>query len=222
MIKATITTVGVSAVLIGAVVTTNPVFAQNTSSTTATSEQQADKTISIPVDTVKRGDDGSIHELVVKNIQNGTYSVAVKALNQSSVHPNSDIILQSGDSIVTVTDVEREKFLEETGEGSLVVENGKVVISVKLGEDKVFSGGVNVELTEVVEQEPEEVEVKEDEAEATPKEVVEDDATEETPVAELPQTGAGAIIGSLIGTGALGYGVHAWLNSRRALHRISL
>ncbi len=38
----------------------------------------------------------------------------------------------------------------------------------------------------------------------------------------LPKTGAGSIIGGLLGTSALGYGIQSWLSSRRSLHQAML
>lgn len=65
-------------------------------------------------------------------------------------------------------------------------------------------------------------------AECKPGIPVNDRRCEEAPTAnpkapkELPSTGPESLIGGLLGTSALGMGVHSWLNSRRALRSAGL
>jgi hypothetical protein len=104
--------------------------------------------VNVPIDTIKTGDEGSVHTLATKTVDNGTYQVKVVAENQDSVHPNSNIIVSSGDSKVVVKNVEAQAFHDKTAKGTLKVENGKVKVQVKLGSDDVFSGGGKVQLSQ--------------------------------------------------------------------------
>ncbi len=119
--------------------------AENTPAASTT----ANDSISIPITSHVRGDAGSEHTLATKTVANGEYTVKVVARNQGSIHPNSDIIVRSGTSSVSVLDVERISNSLTNGDGKLTVADGKVVVSLKLGADKVFSGGVDVVLTPV-------------------------------------------------------------------------
>lgn len=220
----------VSVVAISAVATPVPAYAQETSSTSTVRANQTTGPIEIPVSTHKKGKAGSEISLLSKEVKNGTYTVKVVSMNQQSVHPNSDIIIRSGDSKVVVTDVESKSFQEKTAEGKLEVTGNKVQVSVKLGKDGAFSGGVKVVLTEVKAAQPEqpkeaekpEVKPVEAKPEAEQKPETEDTPGkgegEEVP-AELPQTGPAAILSGMVGASALGLGAHSWLSSRKAIRK---
>lgn len=196
----------------------------------ADTSEQAGTVITIPIDKVVRGDSASENEVGARDIANGEYQVRVVSMNQESVHPDSDIIIRSGDSEVAVRDVESGAFKEGTAEGSLNVTDGKVAVYVKLGADKVFSGGVRVTL-EAVEQPPKAPE--EPEFPVTPEEPVTPEVPEtpeepeapkpETPVGkgetpkEIPSTGPAAIVSGVLGASSLAYAIQAYIRSRRIL-----
>lgn len=204
MVKATVIAAGAAIVFAGVVAPVASVSAQSNASATSSQQQSQPIVISVPHGTVKHGDKDSIHELASKNVVNGEYKVTVKSTNQSSVHPNSDIFVKSNGRTISVADVESKEFVEKTAEGTLYVTDGKVTVSVKLGQDKVFSGGVDIVLTKVVTPKPEEPKKEEPKAVAP---------------AELPKTGTGAMLSAVAGVSALGYSVHAYASSRRALRK---
>ena len=107
--------------------------------------------ITIPVDTVVRGPEGSVHVLagaaVPADRVGNRCSVHAISQNQESVHPNSDLIVASGGSSVTLFDVEREGGGRTDGTGMLTL-GETVAIEIRLGADEVFSGGFIVGLCE--------------------------------------------------------------------------
>lgn len=143
--------------------------------------------ITIPVKTIVRGPKDSEHKLGTVEAQDGEYKLTVIAINQGSVHPNNDIIVRSGESELTVKDVERRAFGQETASGTLQVTDGKVSAYVKLGKDKVFSGGVCLVLTYLPPQQPEEPK--------EPKQSKEEDHVAEPQV--LPAAGPGAVVAAV-------------------------
>ena len=116
--------------------------------------------ISIPISTIVRGDVGSVHELETATVDNQyvglTCDVTAVAINQGSVHPNNDLTVASDGNSVTLKDVERESNGTTTAESKLLLGNN-LTVSLTLGEDGVFSGGMNVEVN--CEQPPKDIEV---------------------------------------------------------------
>lgn len=234
MNKAIIYIASAGVAVISVVAPVAPVYAQSSAATSTTTNQESEaKDIEIPITTHGKGDQGSEKQLTTKTVKNGEYTVRVETMNQQSVHPNSDIVVRSGDSKVVVNDVESASFVEKTAEGTLTVSNGTVNVYVVFGVDKVFSGGVKVVLTEVKPTEaeqPKEAEKPEAKPEAEEEPVVEAEekpeteetagkgAGEETPE-ELPQTGPAAFLSGVAGASALGLGAHSWLNSRKAVRK---
>jgi hypothetical protein len=151
---------------------------------------------------VVRGAPGDVVELVTAPV--GADEVGMICVitavsdNNTSTHPNSDLIIETNGDSFTISDVEaapEQKKQESSVEG---VELGdKVTVSVRLGEDGVFSGGVvltsDCAEPEVVEPEPEtEVDSEVDEPEPEPEpetEVLSESATAPAPAA-LPQAQA--------------------------------
>ena len=105
--------------------------------------------ISIPVSTIVRGNEGSTHELARKTVESKyvgmTCDVNATAKNQSSVHPDNDLIVSSGTNKVILKNVERESNGTTVAEGKLTLSD-KLIVNLKLGRDKVFSGGLDVNL----------------------------------------------------------------------------
>lgn len=217
----------VSAVSVSTVGTAMATVSGNGAANPASQSAVAD--ISIPVNKIVNGEEGEKTVLVTHaGVEDGEYSVKVVARNQSSEHPGSNIIVSSGESSVTVKDVESKKNETKKGEGSLKVENGTIKVAVELGEDKVFSGGVDVVLTAApvvpkeTEKSKEEKPQEEKPAEEKPKEDVVNEPKQETPASvpapaeqpaapvagggELPEVGVGAGVSVLAaGTSIVGY-----------------
>ncbi len=73
--------------------------------------------------------------------------------NNESTHPDTDLILESNGSRIEILDVESESSSVSVGSGSLVL--GETIdVSVRLGEDRVASGGFVVLVDCTVEPEP--------------------------------------------------------------------
>lgn len=101
----------------------------------------------IPIDQVVRGQSGEEHLLVEVPLDEDMFGLScpVHAVsdNQESVHPDSDLIIRSGASEVVLEDVESEAFVHITAEGNLTLAE-TVSVWVRLGPDRVFSGGLTV------------------------------------------------------------------------------
>ena len=107
-------------------------------------------TIDIPVDTVVYGDPGSVHQLAVVPVdpamQGMECAVVATAENNDSVHPDSQLTIASGASSAQLADVESAPGKVTPGDGTLVLAD-QIAVSVTLGPDGVFSGGVTVTIT---------------------------------------------------------------------------
>lgn len=104
--------------------------------------------VTIPVDTVVRAPEGSITDFepviqVPEENQGQECSVVAHAQNQTSVHPDNDLLVTSGSSQVVIPDVEAEPGGTVEGEGTLVL-GTTIVVSLRMGPDGVFSAGFDV------------------------------------------------------------------------------
>jgi hypothetical protein len=106
---------------------------------------QSHPRLDIPLDTVVRGEDGSEHLLATEPVPAEDVGrgcdVVVEGANNSSVHPNTDLLVRSGDSEVEVLDVERAPDARTEATGTVVLDS-EVLVFVRLGADEVFSGGL--------------------------------------------------------------------------------
>jgi len=106
--------------------------------------------LSVPISTIKRGAVGSVHVLASENIeqkyQGMECSVNAVAKNQGSVHPGNNLTVASGGSSVVLENVERQGGISTEASGELTL-GPKVTVSLTMGRDKVFSGGMNVNIT---------------------------------------------------------------------------
>jgi hypothetical protein len=122
--------------------------------TMAIGSAAAAEIITIPIDTVVYGKDGAVKVIdppgavsVPADKVGNQCSVHAIAKNNGSEHPNTDLIVTSGGTSVTVFDVEREGGGRTNGDGLLTL--GEIVkIEVRFGADGVFSGGFVVGLCE--------------------------------------------------------------------------
>ncbi len=104
-------------------------------------------TIEVPIDSHVRGRNNSVHQLVTLAVEASLVGARCTAFvdtqNQVSVHPDSDILVDSGGTQVVVPDVERESFGVIHGQGVLTL-GDTVTVSVRLGTDRRFSGGLTL------------------------------------------------------------------------------
>jgi len=101
--------------------------------------------IEISIDTVVTEGEGSITVLATTDIPPdliGMSCVGVaEATNQPSVHPGNDLIVASGDDSIVLEDVEREPGAVTTVEALLTL-GPTVTVSLHMGPDEIFSGGL--------------------------------------------------------------------------------
>jgi hypothetical protein len=106
-----------------------------------------DTIITIPVETVVRGEPGSVHLVAEASTPaanvGATCPGTVTVTNQRSENPNSDLIITSAEKSVTVPDVEVEAFASRTTTFTLTL-GPTIDVSVRLGPNRVFSGGLSV------------------------------------------------------------------------------
>jgi hypothetical protein len=101
----------------------------------------------IPIDTVVRAPEGSQTALATSAVPaeavGQVCSVVSHAANQRSIHPNNDLIVDSGASQVVLPDVESvpNSTVEATGPLTL---GSSIEVSLLMGEDEVFSGGFDI------------------------------------------------------------------------------
>jgi hypothetical protein len=99
--------------------------------------------ITIPIDTVARESGVLATAPVPAELQGSRCNVQADAENQSSVHPGNDLIVASGSDSETLFDVEREAGVLTTASGELTL-GSEVTVSLSLGPDGIFSGGITV------------------------------------------------------------------------------
>lgn len=160
------------------------------------SATSSSKTINIPIDTVVRAEQGSTKTLqttrVAASDKGRACSVKAEAANQRSIHPGNNLVVKSGDTMVVLRDVERSAGVMTNGSGKLTLDD-EITVSLTMGKDKVFSGGLEVKI-ECDEAVPAAPVAEEPEAE-TPVETPA--PASDAPV--LPETGPGALLGAAIG-----------------------
>ena len=103
--------------------------------------------IPIPITTIVRAPEGSVTELESRAVPEqfvgqSCGAVAVSA-NQDSVHPGNDLVISSNGSSVTLLNVEGESGGNVEASGRLVL-GSQILVSLVMGEDEVFSAGMNV------------------------------------------------------------------------------
>lgn len=173
--------------------------------------EQAEAVMSIPLESIIRGDAGSKQQVAIKNTVNGQYKVVVIGENQDSVHPATNVIIKSANNSVVVKDIEADSNANKVAENRLEVTNNQVKVLVQLGADKVFSGGVKVELHKCANPtEPAVVKTPHPKDAAVAK-------TEEKPeVEKIADAGPAALAGSIFGLSALAASTQYYVYSRRA------
>lgn len=110
----------------------------------------AQEVISIPVEGIIYGEEGSVHALepvaVPEQFVGSACDGAAATDNNGSVHPDTDLIISTGGTTVTIENVETKP-----GEGHEIkgqISLGETVdVSVRLGADGVTSGGFVISFT---------------------------------------------------------------------------
>lgn len=109
--------------------------------------------VSVPVDTVIRDAELSKHLLASVDVpqahQDQLCAATLTSKNNVSIHPGTNVYVDSGNSLF-FADVENGSFVSATQELLL---SSQISVSVELGEDGVFSGGLLVDVL-CPEQEP--------------------------------------------------------------------
>jgi len=130
------------------------------SATLAIGAAVAQEIVQIPLDTVVYGKPGAVKLIdppgvvsVPADKVGSQCSVHETSENNRSTHPNTDLIVTSGGTSVTLLDVEREGGGRVDGD-SLLTLGETVSISVRFGADGVFSGGFIVGLCETEQPPP--------------------------------------------------------------------
>ncbi len=107
--------------------------------------------IEVSIDTVVRAEEGSITALATTDTPPDLIGMSclgvATATNQPSVHPRNDLIVTSGDSSMVLKDVERAPGAITTAE-SLLSLGPIVTVSLRMGPDEVFSGGLVLTIDE--------------------------------------------------------------------------
>jgi hypothetical protein len=129
--------------------TTTTTTTQPPTTTTTTTTVPDDGVVVIPLDTVVRGDPGSTHLVAEVKVPASKVGLlcSVQATNNRSVHPDTNLIVSSDSSTVTLADVERERHVT-TDSDSLLRMGETATVKVQLGGHGVFSGGLKVGLCE--------------------------------------------------------------------------
>jgi hypothetical protein len=104
--------------------------------------------VTIPIDTIVRADEGSVTPFppavdVPSEAVGQQCSVLSQAANQESVHPNNDLLVDSGSSQVILPNVEAVQGGTVVGDGTLTL-GDTILVSLRMGGDEVFSGGFDV------------------------------------------------------------------------------
>lgn len=138
----------------------------------STASAQGAPAATVNIQSVVTGNQNTEHKVYTKQLTPGKYDVTVRAIGSSAVRTGNNILIRSGDAYVSIADVERQGFTQQTADKSLDVKNGTVTVIVKLGADKVFSSNRDIQFHKAAATKP-----------------VVAAAPAETRPAELPQTG---------------------------------
>jgi LPXTG-motif cell wall-anchored protein len=108
----------------------------------------AEPEIVVPIEGIQAGPAGSIVVVgtaaVEPQFRNVPCIATAIVRNQASEHPNNDLIISSGNDTIVIPDVESRAF--ETEEFMLPIVLGEsVTVSLRLGSDGYFSGGLDVQ-----------------------------------------------------------------------------
>lgn len=169
--------------------------------------------INISVNTVVRADEGATRVLQTKTVSSEkkgeACTVVAKAKNQGSVHPGNNLVVRSGNSQIVLRNVERAAGAT-TESSSKITLGDQITVSLVMGRDKVFSGGMDVALDcekpePVKSVAPAQPEAEQPEAEQPAQEQPKEESKggEDVTVTTLPETGPGALLAAAAGATGL-------------------
>lgn len=93
------------------------------------------------------GDTSKLTELTVPaSLQGKSVTASAQAVNNTSVHPGTSLIISSNSTSFSLNDIEGSANKVTNGSGQLTL-GSTVEVTVKLGSDGVFSGGGNLTIT---------------------------------------------------------------------------
>jgi hypothetical protein len=114
---------------------------------TTVAAQEDDFQIIVPISTVVMAPEGSETALSTTStpdeLVGETCEVTARSQNQSSVHPDNDLVVASNGSQITLHDVEALPGGVVTAADTLVL-GEEIVITLIMGPDEVFSAGIEV------------------------------------------------------------------------------
>jgi len=103
----------------------------------------------VPPSAITDGTQGEVRLLSTQNVDPADVGkdcqVTVVSTNNESLHPNSDLIVQSGTSSMVAPDVEHDTT-SHTFVGQLTL-GTTITVSVRFGPDGIYSGGSTVDTT---------------------------------------------------------------------------
>lgn len=106
--------------------------------------------LTLPTSTVITGDPGDVVELgrlpVDMSLAGPLCTWTATVRNQSSTHPDSDVLVESNGTTLVVSDVEGTPNKVSSNSGSVSLAS-EVVVSIRLGPDGLFSGGLDLTIS---------------------------------------------------------------------------
>lgn len=159
----------------------------------------------ITADSVITGAELSEYKIYSEPLAKGSYTVKVSATRESLDRPRTNVIVTSGNQKVTVANVQTKGFKEKSADKK-ITSDGNVRIAIQFGPDKVFSGGLKIELARA----------------DAPTAAKSTNPTPSKPIAatpsSLPQTGIGTVtsLAAVLAVAAIGYTIHS-TRTRRSL-----
>jgi len=106
--------------------------------------------LTIPIDTVVEADTGSVTELssmdTPSDMVGATCTLEAVGQNQESQHPGNDLVVRSGSSETRLAGVEDDPG-KTTPVSDEVVLGEAITVSLVMGGDEIFSGGVTLSFT---------------------------------------------------------------------------
>ncbi len=105
--------------------------------------------LSLPIDTVVTADEGALIELGRIPVDSGLAGPLcvweASVTNQDSAHPGNDIVITSGGTTLVLADIEATPGKVTTNSGSVHLAD-EVVVTLRMGPDGIFSGGLDVDI----------------------------------------------------------------------------
>ena len=181
--------------------------------------------LSIPIDTtidggIAEGQQASLATVATVDLEGATCDVRAVRTGGAETNAGNDLVVSSGGDSTTLVDVERQP--DAVTDGGMITLGPTLSVTVVMGEDEQFSAAISVELDcglPAVTSAPTTAA-----STAASADVAADAASSASPTGEssttstlsdLPNTGVGATIGSLIATALVFFGALMVIGARR-------